>query len=142
MPTAGKKTAAYDKEMRAFERKKQIAAKSTDPLCKECQGPKKGPGKVPQAPNNDTVDDLQNIIFERLELWKTHDKNELPTKILIYRSGLTSARYTTIPGKELGLIESACKPMYEREHRLQPKISYIVCGNGHHTCFYQPRTEA
>ena len=77
------------------------------------------------------------MIFERLELWKTHDKNELPTKILIYRSGLTSARYTTIPGKELGLIESACKPMYEREHRLQPKISYIVCGNGHHTRFYQ-----
>ena len=134
---AGKKTTAYDKKMRAFERKKQIAAKGTDSLCKECQGPKKGPRKVPQPRNNDTVDDLQNMIFERLELWKTHNKNELPTKILIYRSGLSLAHYTIIPGKELGLIESACKPMYEREHRTQPKISYVVCGNGHHTRFYQ-----
>ena len=56
---AGKNTTAYEKKMRDFERKKQIAAKGTDSLCKECQGLKKGPGKVPQAPNNDTVDDLQ-----------------------------------------------------------------------------------
>lgn len=94
------------------------------------------PRKVSQPPNNDTVDDIQNLILERLELWKTRKRNELPTKILINRSGLSSANHTTIPGKKLCLIESAYKPMYEREHRPLPKISYTACGIGDHTRFY------
>ena len=133
--TAGEKTEAYDKRIRAFERKNRIPAKDTNSRCKVGQEFKQGVGQVPKPPNNDVVDDLPNMVLERLELFKTHNNNELPTKLLIYRSGLPSTQYATIPRKELDLIEHVCKLMYERENQSQPKTTYIVCGNGHHTRF-------
>jgi hypothetical protein len=132
--TAGEKTEAYDKRIRSFERRNQIAAKDTNFRCKVGPDSKQGVRQVPKLPNNDAVDALPNMILERLELFKIHN-NELPTKILIYRSGLPSTQYTTIPRKELSMIEHVCKLLYERHNQSQPKTTYIVCGNGHHMRF-------
>ncbi|KAI3545869.1 piwi domain-containing protein [Colletotrichum filicis] len=74
----------------------------------------------------------------RLELWRAHNKGNLPEYIVIYRDGVSEGQFTQVLDIELPMIRQACTTMYGNR---RPKISIIVSVKRHQTRFY-PTSEA
>ncbi|KAK1719176.1 piwi domain-containing protein [Colletotrichum lupini] len=74
----------------------------------------------------------------RLELWRAHNKGNLPEYIVIYRDGVSEGQFTQVLDIELPMIRQACTAMYGNR---RPKISIIVSVKRHQTRFY-PTSEA
>lgn len=86
------------------------------------------------------VEGLTSMMMERLTLWRTHNQQSLPNKIVIYRDGVSEGQYRTILEVELPPIQEAFKQMYGDKPKW-PKVSIIVVGKRHHTRFYPTKAE-
>lgn len=92
-----------------------------------------------QTGRKEMIDNLDEMFGERLDAWPKHNQGGLPTRIIIYRDGVSEGHYRTILQVELPQVQKACEKRYP-EGKL-PKISIIVCGKRHHTRFYPTREE-
>ncbi|KAL8838989.1 MAG: hypothetical protein Q9170_001919 [Blastenia crenularia] len=98
------------------------------------------PGSIrTQKGRKEMIEDLDKIFGERLDLWRKNNRGGLPTRIFIYRDGVSEGQYRTMLQDELPQIQKACEIRYPGG-RL-PKISVIVCGKRHHTRFYPTADE-
>lgn len=81
---------------------------------------------------------LDEMLKSRLDLWRAHNKNQLPENILIYRDGVSEGQYSMVLNEELPLLRKGCERVYPANDtkRGLPKISIIVVGKRHHTRFY------
>ena len=94
-----------------------------------------------KAEFGDCVSDaiLQEMVVERLECWRKFNK-ELPTKILLYRDGVSEGQYALVLRQELPHFQAAFAKLYGPEQNW-PKMSVIVVGKRHHTRFYATKQE-
>ncbi|KAH0537578.1 hypothetical protein FGG08_005644 [Glutinoglossum americanum] len=93
-----------------------------------------------QKGRKEMVTDLTAMFTERLRLYRKKNKNALPTRILIYRDGVSEGQYRIVLQEELPLIRAACAAVYPA-NAPKPKIAVVVVGKRHHTRFYPVRDE-
>jgi hypothetical protein len=86
------------------------------------------------------VAELGEMITERLELWRKKNGGRLPTKVIVYRDGVSEGQYKLVLEKELPGFVSAFDKLYGKPEK-HPKISIIVVGKRHHTRFYPTKRE-
>lgn len=86
------------------------------------------------------VDELEEMITERLKLWQKRNQQRLPTKVIVYRDGVSEGQYRLVLENELPAFEKAFDKLYGAKSK-HPKISIIVVGKRHHTRFYPTTVE-
>lgn len=96
-----------------------------------------GDRRLMNRPN--TINSLTEMVLERLELWRKKNKS-LPTKVVVYRDGVSEGQYSLVLQHELPSFEEAFGKLYGARDRW-PKMSIIVVGKRHHTRFYPTRQE-
>lgn len=88
-----------------------------------------------QESRKEMVSGLSEMVAERLRAWRSKNSGTLPTKLLVYRDGVSEGQYDTVLRDELPSIQDACKKLYPA-NAAKPKISIIIVGKRHHTRFY------
>ncbi|KAJ4205590.1 hypothetical protein NW767_003654 [Fusarium falciforme] len=92
-----------------------------------------------QSSKQEMLDEVLTEAFKsRLELWKKHNKNQLPENIVIFRDGVSEGQFAQVLQKELPRMRIACNSMYPKNQ--QPKLTIVVSVKRHQTRFY-PTTE-
>lgn len=86
-----------------------------------------------QSSKQEMVEYLEEMMEERLKGYLDINRT-LPTKIIVYRDGVSEGQYETVLAEELPAIQKACKKCYPASRKA--KISIIVVGKRHHTRFY------
>ncbi|KAI1099765.1 Piwi-domain-containing protein [Jackrogersella minutella] len=79
------------------------------------------------------VAELQHMLTTRLKLWFAKHRR-YPSKILVYRDGVSEGQYKLVRSKELPQLEEACAKLYPRGQ--PPKLTIVVVGKRHHMRFY------
>ncbi|KAI5268962.1 Piwi-domain-containing protein [Aureobasidium subglaciale] len=87
-----------------------------------------------QRGKEEMVQGLTDMMLERLELWRKHNKN-LPSKIVIFRDGVSEGQYDLVLDLELPPIQKAFEKLYG-DSKKWPKVTIVIVGKRHHTRFY------
>jgi eukaryotic translation initiation factor 2C len=93
-----------------------------------------------QKGRQEMVEHLEEMIIERLKLWQKRNQGKLPTKIIVYRDGVSEGQYKIVLESELPAFEKAFGKLYGAKAK-HPKISIVVVGKRHHTRFYPTKEE-
>jgi len=94
------------------------------------------PGSIrTQTGRQEMVSGLEDMVMERLALWRKKHNNKNPTKIVLYRDGVSEGQYQTVLQEELPCFESAFEKTYGKRASW-PKMAVIIVGKRHHTRFY------
>ncbi|KAG9961030.1 Piwi-domain-containing protein, partial [Aureobasidium melanogenum] len=88
-----------------------------------------------QSGREEMVQGLTEMMIERLELWRKHNNNKLPGKIIIFRDGVSEGQYNLVLDRELPPIQQAFEKLYGDAEKW-PRSAIIVVGKRHHTRFY------
>jgi len=93
-----------------------------------------------QRGRQEMVEELEEMIIERLKLWQKRNQNKLPNKVIVYRDGVSEGQYRIVLESEYPAFKKAFEKLYgpEKNH---PKISIVVVGKRHHTRFYPTKEE-
>ncbi|KAH6633014.1 Piwi domain-containing protein [Boeremia exigua] len=86
------------------------------------------------------VSELEEMIIERLKLWQKRNQGRLPTKVIVYRDGVSEGQYRLVLENELPAFEAAFDKLYGAKNK-HPKISIVIVGKRHHTRFYPTKIE-
>ncbi|KAK3709738.1 hypothetical protein LTR37_010765 [Vermiconidia calcicola] len=98
------------------------------------------PGSVrTQTGREEMVQGLEAMVLERLDLWRSKH-NKLPTKIVIYRDGVSEGQYELVLSNELPAFVKAFDKQYGKVAQ-HPKVAIIIVGKRHHTRFYPTKVE-
>ena len=92
-----------------------------------------------EGPMKQTVDNLAEMVLERLDLWR-RKHGKLPTKIVLYRDGVSEGQYDQVLNIEMPSFYEAFKQRYGDKPKW-PKVAVVVVGKRHHTRFYPTRQE-
>lgn len=84
--------------------------------------------------------DLTEMIVERFELWRKRNGNTLPTKVIVYRDGVSEGQYPVVLREEWPSFAEAYKKLYGAEKNF-PKSSLVICTKRGHTRFYPTKQE-
>ncbi|CAI6325792.1 unnamed protein product [Periconia digitata] len=93
-----------------------------------------------QEGRKEMVTDLEEMIIERLQLWQQKNQGRLPTKVIVYRDGVSEGQYSIVLNEEFPHFIRAFKKLYGKPEK-HPKISIVVVGKRHHTRFYPTKKE-
>ncbi|OAL53799.1 Piwi-domain-containing protein [Pyrenochaeta sp. DS3sAY3a] len=88
-----------------------------------------------QKGRQEMVTELEDMIVERLTLWRKRNQNRLPNKVILYRDGVSEGQYHQVLALEYPAFVKAFNRLYGVESK-HPKMSIIVVGKRHHTRFY------
>ncbi|KAF2220482.1 Piwi domain-containing protein [Elsinoe ampelina] len=99
------------------------------------------PGSVRRqaVSREEMVDALKDMVVERLQLWRTKNNNKLPTRIIVYRDGVSDGQFQLVLQHERTAINQAITAMYAGAPR--PQMAIIVVTKRHHTRFYPTKRE-
>ena len=99
------------------------------------------PGSIrTQQGRVEMVQGLGDMVIERLNLWQKKHDSRLPTKIVLYRDGVSEGQYDQVLLQEMPSFYDAFKRKYGAEDKW-PKMAVIVVGKRHHTRFYPTRQQ-
>ena len=87
-----------------------------------------------QRGREEMVQGLTEMMMERLELWRKHNRS-LPSKIIFFRDGVSEGQYNLVLQHEVPPIHKAFETLYG-DQKDWPKITIIIVGKRHHTRFY------
>lgn len=89
-----------------------------------------------QAGGQEQIDEanLCSMIMERLETWKSHNNEKLPTMILFYRDGVSESQFAAVEKLEIPQIKEAYEKAGGKPDQL--KVCFLVVSKRHHTRFY------
>ncbi|KAF2874318.1 Piwi domain-containing protein [Massariosphaeria phaeospora] len=93
-----------------------------------------------QEGRKEMVTELEEMIIERLRLWQKRNQGRLPTKVIVYRDGVSEGQYPIVMQAEYPAFVKAFEKLYGAVAK-HPKISIIVVGKRHHTRFYPTKAE-
>lgn len=93
-----------------------------------------------QTSRNEMVDELAEMITERLRIFQLKNSKRLPTRILVYRDGVSEGQYQTVLNTEYQSMLNAFKTVYPA-NAARPKVTIIVVGKRHHTRFYPTKAK-
>ncbi|KAH0173237.1 Piwi-domain-containing protein, partial [Aureobasidium melanogenum] len=92
-----------------------------------------------QRGREEMVQGLTEMMIERLELWRKHNNNKLPGKIIIFRDGVSEGQYNLVLDRELPPIQEAFKKLYGTK---APRLCILIVGKRHHTRFYPTESKS
>ncbi|EME45593.1 hypothetical protein DOTSEDRAFT_71332 [Dothistroma septosporum NZE10] len=99
------------------------------------------PGSIrTQTGRQEMVDAVEEMLGERLDLWLKKNQNRLPTKIVVYRDGVSEGQYNLVLQHELPSFQKTFEKRYGSMDKW-PKMAIIIVGKRHHTRFYPTRQE-
>lgn len=81
------------------------------------------------------VTSLADMMVERLKAFQTTSKT-LPTRIIVYRDGVSEGQFQIVVNEEMPEIKAAFKKFGTANTPYTPKLTIVVCGKRHHTRFY------
>ncbi|MCJ1393683.1 hypothetical protein MMC18_006559 [Xylographa bjoerkii] len=88
-----------------------------------------------QANRVEMVENLTEMVVERLKKWEDCNRGAgLPTRIIVYRDGVSEDQYQEVLSVEAKAITKALE--YYGKKQPKPKISIIIVGKRHHTRFF------
>ncbi|KAF2110582.1 Piwi domain-containing protein [Lophiotrema nucula] len=93
-----------------------------------------------QKGREEMVEELEEMIIERIKSWQKRNQNRLPSKVIVYRDGVSEGQYSIVMDKEYPAFVKAFGRLYGAKPK-HPKISIIVVGKRHHTRFYPTKLE-
>jgi eukaryotic translation initiation factor 2C len=93
-----------------------------------------------QKGRQEMVEELEEMIIERLKLWQKRNQGRLPNKVIVYRDGVSEGQYRIVLESEYPAFKKAFDKLYGAESK-HPKISIVVVGKRHHTRFYPTKEE-
>ncbi|KAH9283567.1 Protein argonaute-2 [Echinococcus granulosus] len=85
------------------------------------------------------IDGMEGIFSDLLKTFAKHNNDRLPTKVIVYRDGVSEGQFNRILDIELSAMQRACsnlRPDYE------PGITFIVVQKRHHIRFNPVGSEA
>ncbi|PSK42736.1 Protein argonaute [Elsinoe australis] len=85
------------------------------------------------------VDYLQAMVVDRLRLWQVHNNKTLPTRIIVYRDGVSEGQFEQVIQYERPGIQGAIAQVYGNLPK--PKLAIITVTKRHHTRFYPAKAE-
>lgn len=88
-----------------------------------------------QEKRQEMIKDLAQLMIARLQRWQKANSNRLPTKIIIYRDGVSEGQFKTVNETEYPAMVEAFGKFYGPRAK-HPKVAIIVVGKRHHTRFY------
>ncbi|CAL1702590.1 unnamed protein product [Somion occarium] len=80
------------------------------------------------------VQDLTEMMIERLLLFQKRNNNALPQRIIVFRDGVSEGQYDLVLRHELPRLLDAFKKLKGGQYR--PKLSIVICGKRHHARNY------
>jgi eukaryotic translation initiation factor 2C len=93
-----------------------------------------------QKGRQEMVEELEEMIIERLKLWQKRNQGKLPNKVIVYRDGVSEGQYRIVLESEYPAFKKAFDKLYGAESK-HPKMSIVVVGKRHHTRFYPTKEE-
>lgn len=93
-----------------------------------------------QQGRKEMVVELEDMVFERLQLWRVRNRMSLPNKVFVYRDGVSERQYGSVLEEECGAFKKAFGRLYGAEAK-HPRMTLIVVGKRHHTRFYPARAD-
>ncbi|KAF2003697.1 Piwi-domain-containing protein [Amniculicola lignicola CBS 123094] len=93
-----------------------------------------------QRGRQEMVAQLDLMIEERLRTWQKRNGGKLPTKVILYRDGVSEGQYRIVLEQEYPSFVKAFEKLYGAKGK-HPKISIIIVGKRHHTRFYPTKAE-
>jgi len=88
-----------------------------------------------QETKKEMVTNLDRMMYERLKLFSERSK-ALPTRILVYRDGVSEGQFPVVVNEEMPAIKAAFKKFDTPKGPYRPKLTIVICGKRHHTRFY------
>ncbi|OSC99670.1 Piwi-domain-containing protein [Trametes coccinea BRFM310] len=89
-----------------------------------------------QESKKEMITDLQSMMEERLLAFRARNNNALPTRVLVYRDGVSEGQFTTVLREEMPLIKAAFARFNTPQRPYNPKLTIVICGKRHHTRFF------
>ena len=86
----------------------------------------------PQTGRQEIVQEIGEMMHERLKLWEKTNK-QLPSRIILYRDGVSESQYQEVIAEEFKNIKLAYRMLYTDKQ--WPQTAIIVVGKRHHTRF-------
>ncbi|KDR72808.1 hypothetical protein GALMADRAFT_158483 [Galerina marginata CBS 339.88] len=90
-----------------------------------------------QETKKEMLDELRDMLIERLQVYERKNK-ALPSRVIVYRDGVSEGQFDTVLEEELPQILDAFKKLSTKERKTayRPQLSIIICGKRHHARFY------
>jgi len=88
-----------------------------------------------QQTKKEMITELEVMMYERLEAYKKKSRT-LPTRIIVYRDGVSEGQFYTVVSEELPQMKAAFRKFGDAKHPYLPKLSIVICGKRHHTRFF------
>lgn len=91
------------------------------------------PGSIrAQERRQEIVSDLRDMVHERLSAWA--DQRNLPSRVVVYRDGVSESQYQQVLTNELPQVEAAIDSYFMNHPGQQrPQVTLLVVGKRHHT---------
>ncbi|KAI0768207.1 Piwi domain-containing protein [Trametes elegans] len=89
-----------------------------------------------QESKKEMITDLQAMMEERLQLFRAKNNNMLPTRILVYRDGVSEGQFSLVIREEMPLMKAAFARFSTPQQAYNPKLTIVICGKRHHTRFF------
>ncbi|GAA5861267.1 hypothetical protein JCM1840_003135 [Sporobolomyces johnsonii] len=85
-----------------------------------------------QASRQEVIEELDEMVFEMLGLFKTKVKVK-PERLIFFRDGVSEGQFPQVLAHEVTAIRKACRKI---SADFQPAITFIVCGKRHHISIF------
>ncbi|KAL1743810.1 ribonuclease H-like domain-containing protein [Schizophyllum fasciatum] len=87
--------------------------------------------------NREMVDELRDMLVERLQAYEKANKGSLPDRVLVFRDGVSEGQFDIVLQEELAQIRDAFQRFATaKRKKYEPRLSIIICGKRHHGRFY------
>lgn len=84
-----------------------------------------------QAPKQEIIDDLKNMVAELLRLFKEQNRNKFPEKVIMFRDGVSEGQFKEVLKTELRMLREAIEQ--EAPPGASPQITWVVVQKRHQT---------
>ncbi|KAI0705527.1 argonaute-like protein [Earliella scabrosa] len=88
-----------------------------------------------QKSRQEMIDDLTAMFEERLQAFRQRNNGVLPTRILVYRDGVSEGQFSIVVREEMPKMREAFRRV-AAGRAYSPKLTIVVCGKRHHTRFF------
>ncbi|KAI0057312.1 argonaute-like protein [Artomyces pyxidatus] len=89
-----------------------------------------------QETKKEMITDLQEMMEERLKVYRERNRNSLPARVLVYRDGVSEGQFPIVVADEIPKIRAAFRKFDTAQTPYRPKLTVVICGKRHHTRFY------
>jgi len=93
-----------------------------------------------QGSRVEIVEELREMMGERIRAWQSNNNKQLPQNIVVYRDGVSEGQYVEVLNREALAINDAITGIYGTGVP-KARVAIFVVGKRHHTRFYPTRPQ-